>query len=165
MIRFPIGYHSKDHASDNALHRDPDCGYAKIILRRCSCDRRPEVRCDGCFTRTGATHWNLAKDVLSNIEKRLLPHPEGLPHPIAPKDLRVQTFIQSLNSGTNDLRTALLRRCEQAGLVVVEHNQDDYEPRLKDLTNRGQQLLTALESNIDCFDRWELEDPWDGLQE
>ena len=163
MTTFPIGFHSKRHDPDNALHRDPNCEFATNILQRCSCERELKLRCEGCFTRTAKTHWNLVKEVLSEIEMLLRPYPEDLPFPIAPRDLRVKTFVKSLNSGSIDQRTALLRRCEKAGLVEVEHHQDDYEPRIKSLACRGQQLLSALNSNIDRFGGWELEDPWYGL--
>ena len=167
MTTMPIGFHSKRHDADDAQHRDTGCAAGKMILALCSCHWEPLIGCGVCFKHEATTNWRLVKEILSAIEKLLHRYPDELPFPLPPKDLGVKTFIKSMNAVTGWYKegiTAQLRRCEKAGLVEIEHHQDDYNPRVKSLTSRGQKLLSALEeSNIERFVGWELEDPWGGL--
>ena len=150
MITIPVGYHSARHETDNAIHRNPACGHARTIYHRCSCSSwTSRFKCKRCFGRKATTHWGQVKHVLSKI-RELLRTPFN--------DSRVETFIGRLGIGSLTESTALLKRCEKAGLVEIDYDQDDYRPRVKDLTVRGRELLPALEANIDRFDGWELED-------
>ena len=150
MTTILVGYHSARHESDNAIHRDPTCGYAKMIDHLCSCSSwTPRFKCAHCFGSKTTTHWGQVKHVLSKI-RELLRTPFN--------DSRVETFIGHLGIGSLTESTALLKRCEKAGLVEIDYDQEDYRPRVKGLTVRGRELLPELEANIDRFDGWELED-------
>ena len=61
-------------------------------------------------------------------------------------DSRVETFIGHLGIGSLTESTALFRRCEKAGLVEIDYDQEDYRPRVKGLTVRGRELLPGVGS-------------------